>query len=129
VSQGIPDRSTNLIRGEGFLNHTACSEQEGHVQVVLISGGAASTSVWASALESGGRPDHGFRVHMEFVVRSVSFRAWRDPHLLCSDQSVLLDHRIVDVPAIHTPMPTGPHMPNCPVEIQEVLFHHQTVAT
>jgi len=49
--------------------------------------------------------------------------------LLCSGPAMLFDDRIAGIPAIHTPMPTGPHMPNCPVEIQEVLFHHQTVAT
>lgn len=38
--KGIPDRSTNLVRGEGFLNHTACAKQFGDVQIVRIAGRA-----------------------------------------------------------------------------------------
>jgi hypothetical protein len=42
---------------------------------------------------------------------------------------MVLDDRIVDVSTIHAPMPIGPRMPNRPIEIQEVLPHHQTLAS
>jgi hypothetical protein len=48
--------------------------------------------------------------------------------LLSSSMAMLLDDRVMNIPAVHATVSVRPHVSNSAVEIQEVIPDHETVA-
>jgi hypothetical protein len=61
-----------------------------------------------------------------FVVAGIV--AWTCQRLLFLGKAMVFDDGVLDIPTIHAPMATGPHVANRPMEIQEVLPDHQPMA-
>jgi len=64
----------------------------------------------------------------EVVLAGSQLVILKRRRLLCSAKAMLLDDRVVNIPAVHATVSVRPHMSNSAVEIQEVIPDHETVA-
>jgi hypothetical protein len=66
---------------------------------------------------------------MNFVILIIRLTTWEHQDLLLLGQAILLDHRVVDMTAIHTTPAGCPHESVGPLNIQEQVFDHQPLTT
>ena len=66
---------------------------------------------------SGRVSDDGLDSKMHFVILIVRLTTEERHELLLSSQTILFDHGVVNMPAIHTPQAGRPHLSKCALHV------------
>jgi hypothetical protein len=66
---------------------------------------------------------------MHLFVLVVGLDALECHDFALPGEAMLLDHRIMNMPAIHAAMTGRPHMSDGALKIQEMILYHETPAT